>query len=122
MPELPYLGLDEVKDFKSFGKALFAEFLGTALLVRKSNNTILKRKYLKLEINCSNVHVETYLYPLQLCDTATIPTLEQIVHLIALQRCLLVAEVAWVATTPIATQNWVRAPSHCIVLINFMMI
>jgi len=33
MPELPYLGLDEVKDFKSFGKALFAEFLGTALLV-----------------------------------------------------------------------------------------
>ena len=117
MPDLPYLGLDEVKDFKSFGKALFAEFLGTALLVRKSNNTILKRKYPKLEINCSNVHVETYLYPLQQCDT-----LEQIVHLIALQRCLLVAEVAWVATTPIATQNWVRAPSHRIVLINFMMI
>jgi len=34
MPGLPYLGLEEItKDPKSFGKALFAELLGTALLV-----------------------------------------------------------------------------------------
>jgi len=34
MIKLPFLGLDEIKeDPKGFGKALFAEFLGTALLV-----------------------------------------------------------------------------------------
>jgi aquaporin related protein len=34
MIKLPFLGLDEIKeDPKAFGKALFAEFLGTALLV-----------------------------------------------------------------------------------------
>jgi MIP family channel proteins len=34
MIELPYLGLDEIKnDLKGFGKSLFAELLGTALLV-----------------------------------------------------------------------------------------
>jgi len=34
MPGLPYLGLEEItKDPKGFGKALFAELLGTALLV-----------------------------------------------------------------------------------------
>jgi len=33
-PKLPYLGVDEIKnDVKGFMKALFAEFLGTALLV-----------------------------------------------------------------------------------------
>ena len=35
MPALPYVGLDEIKnDVKGTIKALVAEFLGTALLVR----------------------------------------------------------------------------------------
>ena len=39
MIDLPYLGLDEIKnDLKGFGKGLFAELLGTAVLV------ILKRE------------------------------------------------------------------------------
>merc|ERR1719348_2395161 len=34
MIDLPYLGLDEIKnDLKGFGKGLFAELLGTAVLV-----------------------------------------------------------------------------------------
>ena len=37
MIELPYLGLDEIKnDLKGFGKGLFAELLGTAVLVREA--------------------------------------------------------------------------------------
>ena len=42
MIKLPFLGLDEIKeDPKAFGKALFAEFLGTALLVRsKKKNSM----------------------------------------------------------------------------------
>ena len=71
MPDLPYVGLDEIKnDPKGFGKALFAEFLGTALLVSKSNNTISKieNHTLDITINCVATKIRT-----------------QIVHLIALK-------------------------------------
>ena len=87
MIKLPFLGLDEIKeDPKGFGKALFAEFLGTALLVRSKKE------------NAKYTFVDTYLYvlPLQQCVATNLPTLGLIVHF-SPERCSLGAEAAWAA-------------------------
>ena len=92
-PKLPSLGVDEIKnDPQGFGKALFAELLGTAILVSQpGSETSQFILYMFLEDRSHHNKADHVFTSAKAF----------------LQRCLSAVEAAWeemIMTTP---QNWV---------------
>ena len=93
-PKLPSLGVDEIKnDPQGFGKALFAELLGTAILVSQpGSETSQFILYMFLE-DRSHHNKADHVF-------ASMNTF-------FLQRCLSGVEAAWEEMIVTALQNWV---------------